>query len=124
MPASVVVIHDDAAIREAALAALRLAGLDAVGFAKPLEALDAIEADSRARVLVTRVDFGSGEVNGVALARMVAFKRLASNDNVKVVFVDRPEYHRASQDIANAFLSLPLDPATLVMEVRRALSSL
>jgi hypothetical protein len=48
-----------------------------------MAALDAIEVGSRLRVLVTRVDFGPGKPNGIALARMVRVKR----PGTKVVFV-------------------------------------
>lgn len=42
----------------------------------PIAALDAIEATSRVRVVVTRVDFGEGKLNGAALARMLRVKLL------------------------------------------------
>ena len=57
MPAAVLVVHDDRDTRELAIAALRRAFLEVVGFADPMTALDAIEASSRVRVLVTRVLF-------------------------------------------------------------------
>ena len=71
MPAPVLVVHDEQDIRELAVSALRAAFLEVVGFDDPIPALDAIETDSRVRVLVTRVVFGPGKPNGVALARMV-----------------------------------------------------
>ena len=40
-----------------------------------MAALDAIETDSRVRVLVTCVEFRPGKPHGVALARMVRIKR-------------------------------------------------
>src|SRR6187551_3599868 len=74
MPAAVLVVHDDQNIRDLAVSALRAVFLDAIGFDDPMVALDAIEASSRVRVLVTRVAFGPGKPNGVALARMVRLK--------------------------------------------------
>ena len=50
-----------------------------------MSALDAIESDTLLRVLVTRVDFGPGKLNGVALARMIRHKR----PSVKTVIVGR-----------------------------------
>ena len=87
MPAPVLVVHDEQDVRELAVSALRAAFLEVVGFADPIAALDVIETDSRVRVLVTRVVFGPGKPNGVALARMVRLKR----PGTKVVFVARAE---------------------------------
>jgi hypothetical protein len=67
----VVVVHDERNTRDPAVMALRAAFLEAVGFEDPMEALDASDVGSRVRVLVTRVDFGPGKPNGIALARMI-----------------------------------------------------
>ena len=87
MPASVIVVHQETDAREQILAALQSAAHPAVGFSDPMAALDHIEEDTRIRVLVTRVDFGQGILNGVALARMARYKRR----DVKAVFVGRRE---------------------------------
>src|SRR6476660_9886331 len=87
MPAPVLVVHDEQNTRELAVAALRDAFLEVVGFDDPLKALDAIEASSRVRVLVTRMAFGAGKLNGVALSRMVRMTR----PGTKVVFVSRSQ---------------------------------
>ena len=63
MPAAVLVVHNEANICELAVAALRAAFIDVTGFDDPMAALNAIEDDTRVRVLVTRVGFGPG--NGV-----------------------------------------------------------
>ena len=72
----------------AAVTALRADFLDVIGFDNPMAALNAIEDDTRIRVLITRVAFGPGKLNGVALARMVRVKR----PGTKVVFVARTEH--------------------------------
>jgi DNA-binding NtrC family response regulator len=82
MPAAVLVVHDEQSTRELAVSALRAAFLEAVGFADPM-ALDAKRPILTYRVLVTRVMFGPDKLNGIALARMVRFKR----PGTKVVFV-------------------------------------
>ena len=82
MPAAVLVVHDEPDTRELAVTALRAAFLDVIGFDDPMQALNAIEDDTRVRVLVTSVAFGPGKLNGVALARMVRVKR----PGTKVVF--------------------------------------
>jgi DNA-binding NtrC family response regulator len=116
MPAVVFVVHDEQNTRELAVGALRAAFLEAVGFADPMAALDAIEASSRVRVLVTRVVFAPGKLNGVALARMVRLKR----PGMKVVFVGREEYAPHTEGLG-VFLPKPLNPDILVATVGRLL---
>ena len=116
MPAAVLVVHDEGDIRELAVAALRAAFLEVVGFDNPLAALDAIEVSSRVRVLVTGVVFGPGKLNGVALARMVRVKR----PGTKVVFVARMENAPYAEGLG-VFLPRPLNPDLLVATVSRLL---
>ena len=61
MPAPVLVVHNEQETRDLAVTALRAAFVEVIGFDDPMAALDAMEADSRVRVLVTRVAFGSGK---------------------------------------------------------------
>jgi DNA-binding NtrC family response regulator len=118
MPAPVLVAHDDQETRELAVIALRAAFLEVVGFGDPIAALDAIESGSRVRVLVTRVEFGPGKPNGVALARMVRIKR----PGTRVVFVARAEYEPHAEGLG-VFLPMPLNPDILVATVSRLLAS-
>jgi DNA-binding NtrC family response regulator len=117
VPAPVLVVHDDPDTRALALAALRAAGLEAVAFADPMVALDAIEADSRVRVLVTSTTFPAGKPNGVALGRMLKLKRRA----LKVIFIASLEDHPFTEGVGEA-LPLALDPQTLIQAVERALA--
>jgi DNA-binding NtrC family response regulator len=96
MPAAVLVVHNEPNTRELAVTALRAAFLDVIGFDDPMAALNAIEDDTRIRVLVTRVAFGAGKLNGVALARMVRVKR----PGTKVVFVARAEKSSHTEGLA------------------------
>jgi DNA-binding NtrC family response regulator len=112
VPAAVLVIHDEQSTRELAVSALHAAFLEAVGFAGPMAALDAIEASSRIRVLVTRVMFGPDKLNGVALARMVRVKR----PGIKVVFVAREEYAPHAEGLG-VFLPMPFNPYIFVATV-------
>ena len=73
-------------------------------------------ASSRVRVLVTRVDFGPGKPNGIALARMVRVKR----PGTKVVFVAREEYAPHAEGLG-VFLPMPFNPDVLVAMVGRLL---
>jgi len=68
-----------------------------------MTALDAIEANSRIRVLVTSVDFGHGTLNGVAFARMVKVKR----PGLQAVFVAALEDHPHTEGVRD-FLPTPL----------------
>ena len=118
MPAPVLVVHDEQETRELAVTTLRAAYLGVVGFEDPMAALDAIETDSRVRVLVTRVVFGPGKPNGVALARMVRLKR----PGTKVVFVARAENEPHTEGLG-VLLPRPLNPDILVATVGRLLAS-
>jgi DNA-binding NtrC family response regulator len=118
MPAAVLVVHDEQNTRELAVTALRAAFLDVIGLEDPMAALNAIEDDTRIRVLVTRVAFGLGKVNGVALARMVRIER----PGTKVVFVARAEYVSHTEGLG-VFLPMPLNPDILVETVARLLAT-
>ena len=80
--------------------------------------MDAIEASSRVRVLVTRAAFGPGKLNGIALARIIRLKR----PNTKVVFVAREENAPYTEGLG-VFLPMPLNPDVLVATVSRLLST-
>lgn len=82
-----------------------------------MTALDAIEVNSRVRVVVTRIDFGKGKLNGMALARMLMSKRLG----VKMVFVGLPKNLDYAGDLGE-LLPMPLDTQALVEAVTRLLS--
>ena len=59
MSAAVIVVHSERNARELVELSLRGAFLEVAGFDDPMTALDAIEASSRVRVLITRVAFRS-----------------------------------------------------------------
>ena len=118
MPAPVLVVHDEMDTRDLALAALRASGLEAIGFNDPMAALAAIEIDSRVRVLVTRINFGERKLNGVALARMLSFRRR----RMKTVFIALPEYESFAEGVGE-FLAMPLNHYHLIDVVGRLLSS-
>ena len=108
MPAPVIVVHNEDEPRTAAINALQAAGYECAGFADPMAALDAIEENSRVRVLVTRVDFGEGRLNGIALARMMLIKRA----DVRTVFIARAMFEPHAEGVGT-FLPVPLDPSAL-----------
>jgi len=118
MPAPVVVVHQQLDTRRMLISTVRDAGYEVAGFADPIKALDAIETGSRARVLVTRLDFGPGKLNGIALARMIRHKGL----DVQVVFVGRADKARYL-DSTEAFVPHPVDLNAVADAVRRALAA-
>jgi DNA-binding NtrC family response regulator len=120
MSATVLVVHSDTDARELMLSALRGAGFDVAGFGDPMMALDAVETDSRIRVLVTRINFGEGRLNGVALARML---RHNVPRDIRVVFVGRSDNRRHVDDGEGEFIEHPITPEALVDAVGRALAA-
>lgn len=118
MPATVLAVHSEAEALNMMVSAMRTAGYDVAGFSDPLAALDAIEADSCIRVLVTRIDFGSGKLNGVALVRMLRHNLLR---DIRVIFVGRSENGRYLDDGVGEFVPHPVDPTALINAVGRML---
>jgi hypothetical protein len=101
------------------LQAVRDAGYEAVGFDDPLVALRAIEADPQIRVLVTRLNFGAGRLNGGALARMLHYNR---RRNIKIVFIVRAA-NEFYVDGEREFFSHPVDPKAVADLVGRFLAA-
>jgi DNA-binding NtrC family response regulator len=93
VPASVIIAHDDSEFVDTMVTALRLAGLDVLGFASSMSALEALEAAQRIEVLITRVRFPEGQQNGISLALMARMKRPA----IKVLFVAAPDTEGVGQ---------------------------
>lgn len=87
MPARVVVVLGPDLSEETATA-LGKAGYEAAAFADPMIALDALESAERVELLITRLDFGDGKPNGIALARMTRHKR----PKIAVIFVGPADF--------------------------------
>ena len=66
MPARIVVVHDGPCL-ERMISGLSQRGHDVRGYSDPLAALSALEDARRVEVLLTRLHFGPGKSNGVAL---------------------------------------------------------
>lgn len=119
MPAPIIVVHQQTKVLDMILSALRSAGYEAAGFNDPVTALDAIETDSRVKVLVTRIDLGTGKLNGIALARMLHHN---ARRDIKVIFVGRDANRQFVDSDAGEFLPHPIDPSVLLDAVRRKLA--
>ena len=99
------------------MGALSEARLPAVGFDDPMTVLAAIQAETRLRVLITRLNFGRGKLNGAALARMLRHNK----QDVRTVFVGRPK-NRVHVESEGEFLPMPIDAFILVETVARLLT--
>jgi DNA-binding NtrC family response regulator len=119
LPAPIIVVHQQTKVLDMILSALRSAGYEAAGFNDPVTALDAIETDSRVKVLVTRIDLGTGKLNGIALARMLHHN---ARRDIKVIFVGRDANRQFVDSDAGEFLPHPIDPSVLLDAVRRKLA--
>jgi CheY-like chemotaxis protein len=119
VPAPIIVVHHNDELRELALNILRGAGYEVAAFDDPLIALDALEPDGQARVLVTSVNFRPGQLNGVALVRMLRQKRPA----IQAVFLAPLENGRHANG-QGVVLHEPVDTEALVTAVNILLASL
>ena len=95
MSARIVIVHDELEFRETALAALRAAGHEVLALPAGMAALDAVEAPEPIDLLITRVTFPAGDINGVALARMAKMKR----PGLKILFAAREENRHYTEGI-------------------------
>lgn len=122
MPAEVVVVFDDRERREAAVQALREAGLDVAAFDNSMSALIAIEQDSKARMVVSSVNAPPGKLGGVALLRMLRYKQLILNGKSELcaVLVGRAE-DREFVEEGDECLYTAFDPKAVVAAVKRML---
>ena len=117
LPALVIVVHNESDTCELAVVALQAAGHEVADFADPMQALNAVRASSHARILITRIDFGPGRLNGVALAQMVQAKQRS----IQAIFIGRPENHHHTKGVG-VFLPVPLDPQVLGDTTNRLLA--
>jgi DNA-binding response OmpR family regulator len=115
MPASIVLVHDDADFREAAVAALRAAGYDVAAYNSSLAAFDALEAT--VELLITRVSFPPGSPPGVSLAS-VGRRKIPG---LKVLFVAWPENREHTVGIGE-FMAAPVSIPELVGRVSEMLA--
>jgi len=96
MPATIVLVHEDAAFRAAVSHELRQKGLDDVAeYADALAAMDALAEARRIELLITAIDFGPGRSNGGSLVRMVRSRK----SSVAAILVGNPEHYPLVEDL-------------------------
>ena len=88
MPAEVVVVLSDPSFAQNVVDFLLKLDIDAMQIDTSGAALDVLEGATRIELLVTSVDFGVDQPNGVALARLARVKR----PGIKVLFIGEPEH--------------------------------
>ena len=110
--ARVLFVHTDSAFMEQVTACLSEAGHIVSCRSNPMEALDFLESDAPCDVLLTRIDFGRGALNGIALARMARIKR----QSIKVVFTGRPDFQKLADGLGE-YLAAPVNVAELVAKI-------
>ena len=112
----VLLVYDDPGLLGRCSTALRLAGFHVHATGCPMTALDCLD-NNLPDVLVTRVDFGSGKLNGAALGRMARHRR----PGMPVVFVAQPKWKRLVSDVG--VMVLPDAPLSdLVKTVEQAVA--
>jgi len=113
MPAQIILVNDDQDFARQASAALQDVGYSVAFFIDPDGAWDAIRGLSVARLLITKILFAPGKLNGIALAHS-AHRRKAP---LKVLFTDSPELIEHVAD-NGAFLPLPVSISDLLQSVK------
>jgi DNA-binding NtrC family response regulator len=118
MPTRVVLVYDEPEFAGQLTADLRFAGYDVTAFVDPMAALEALDSSLYLEVLITRVNFGAGKVNGISLARMARSKR----PGIRVLFAARPEFAEYAEGLGK-FMPLPVSVPDIVDAVGRMLES-
>jgi DNA-binding NtrC family response regulator len=119
MPARVVVVvvHDEASIRDEFVNALHRAGYEVAGFSETRTALAVIETGGHIDLLISRVTFPKGTQHGVSLALMARLK----HRNLKVLFVARQEMVEHTQGVGEV-LQTPVLADDVVAKVQEMLA--
>jgi CheY-like chemotaxis protein len=118
MTARIFIVHDDPAFSEEVLSSLEAVGESVAAFDDPMGALDALETAREIELLITRVNFGPGKLNGIALARMLRLKR----PDVRVMFTAIPEHEGHAEGLGE-FLAAPIRVYDVVEMTERLLQS-
>src|SRR4051794_29257255 len=93
MRAHLVLVHDDRDLVARATVALQRAGFSVTAFTSPIEAWDHLKTTEPVNILLTRFQFGPGQLTGVALARLLAHSR---RPMARSLFMDRPTTRSAA----------------------------
>jgi DNA-binding NtrC family response regulator len=94
MRAHLVLVHNDREFVARATVAFQRAGFSVTALTSPIEAWDHLKTTEPVNILITRFQFGPGQLTGVALARLAHSRR----PMVRSLFMDRPTPARHADD--------------------------
>jgi hypothetical protein len=96
-------VHNELSFADEVSTALVAMGYDIVVLSDPMPATTALETSPWPDLLITRVLYGEGRLNGIALACMAH----AKCPGIKVVVIGSPEYAEMTDGIGE-FLAYPV----------------
>jgi hypothetical protein len=117
MGARIFVAHSELDSLQRIAAALKQASYEVAEFTDPMKALLALERPDPIAALVTRINFGHGTLNGVALACLARNRQ----PDIKFVFAASPEYWPHTAGLG-ALVPPPIVGAAIVDAVERVLT--
>ena len=109
MPAQIVVVLDEPEAAGQVVALLNAQGRDAASLADSMAALDALGGAVRIELLVTCLDHGPGQPNGISLALLARQRR----PDLKLLFVGDAELAHFAAGLGT-FLTTPVRSEDLV----------
>jgi hypothetical protein len=121
VPARIMVVYNDNLFLPRAMAELRAMGHDVFGTCDPISALTTLHRAHNVELLITCVDFPAGHPSGVSLALMALHNRPQPKPAIKVLFVDKPEFHEYARHIGE-WLAEPVAVAEIVAAADRLLT--
>jgi DNA-binding response OmpR family regulator len=113
VPSQIVLVHDDPEFSLQISDALQAEGLSVTAFADPMDALALMDQPNSFLLLISRIQFSHGKPNGVALSRLIKYRRA-----VKVLFVTRQE-NQVHIDDGDEFLATPVSAQEVALAAKR-----
>ena len=117
MPARIVAVHEDLALLDPLVAAMRAENHMVVAFDNSGAAWDALRTAKTVEVLITGIPFASGKPHGIALAHWARTKC----PKVRVLFIASSEFMSRAEGLGT-FLPMPVAVQVVVDVVTRILS--
>ena len=116
MPSRIVVVHDDTEFLERASIALNRSGYGVICFTDPTSALISLMARHQIEMLVTRVHFGPGKLNGITMALLACEK----HRSLQMIFTSPPSQAVHALHFGE-FMPMPVSIPRLMAVVERLL---
>jgi DNA-binding NtrC family response regulator len=114
MPSRIVVVHDDADFVARSSVALTRSGYGGITFTDPTAAFPSLMAPHHVEMLITRVHFGFGKLNGITMALMCCERRPL----LEIIFVSFPQ-HASQALLFGEFVPMPVRMPNLMAVVTR-----